>query len=61
MHAETSSGAVSDSAPETLLDFRNISVMRAGRRALDGLTVSIGLGENTAIVGPNGSGKSTAE
>ncbi len=59
MHAETSFPTASDSAPETLLDFRNITVMRAGRRALDGLTVSIGLGENTAIVGPNGSGKST--
>ena len=59
MHSEIPKGAPSDSAPQTLLDFRNITVMRAGRRALDGLTVSIGLGENTAIVGPNGSGKST--
>ena len=46
-------------APDILLDCRNITVLRGGRRALDGLTVTIGLGENTAIVGPNGSGKST--
>ncbi len=50
---------VSTLTQETLLDFRNITVLRDGRRALDGLTVSIGLGESTAIVGPNGSGKST--
>ena len=59
MQGETSSAAASGCARETLLDFRNITVLRDGRRALDGLTVSIGLGENTAIVGPNGSGKST--
>ena len=59
MHADPPSSTASNSRPKTLLDFRNITVMRAGRRALDGLSVSIGLGENTAIVGPNGSGKST--
>ena len=47
------------SVSKTLLACRNITVFRDGRRALNGLTVSIGLGENTAIVGPNGSGKST--
>jgi iron complex transport system ATP-binding protein len=30
-----------------------------GRRVLDGLTLTIGSGEHTAILGPNGSGKST--
>ncbi len=59
MHADPPTRPASNSQPETLLEFRNITVIRAGRRALDGLTVSIGLGENTAIVGPNGSGKST--
>jgi len=42
-----------------LIDFRNATVIRGGRRALDALTLSIPLGQNIAIVGPNGSGKST--
>lgn len=42
-----------------LLEFRNVSVMRGDRIALDAINLSIGIGEHVAILGPNGCGKST--
>jgi iron complex transport system ATP-binding protein len=43
-----------------LLALKNVSVMRAvGRLGLDGVTLSIGVGEHVCILGPNGCGKST--
>jgi iron complex transport system ATP-binding protein len=42
-----------------LLSFRNVSLLRGGRRVLDRLTLDIGARENVAILGPNGSGKSS--
>lgn len=50
--------------PETnsnssLIDFRNVSVMRGARTVLDRVTLSVSLGEHVAILGPNGSGKSS--
>jgi iron complex transport system ATP-binding protein len=42
-----------------LIDFRNVTVRRGERIALDCVTLSIAQGENVAILGPNGSGKST--
>ena len=42
-----------------LLKMQNASVVRNGRRILDGLTLEIREGEHTAILGPNGAGKSS--
>ena len=44
---------------EPLLELANVTVVRGGRRALDGVTLSIPRGQNTAVLGPNGAGKST--
>jgi iron complex transport system ATP-binding protein len=43
----------------TLLDIRNIEVLRGRTGVLDGFTLRIDEGCNTAILGPNGAGKST--
>jgi iron complex transport system ATP-binding protein len=43
---------------DPVLELTNASVVKNDRRILDGLTLTIGLGEHTAIVGPNGAGKS---
>ena len=45
--------------PVTLLELHHASVVLGGVRILDGLTLSIPVGEHTAILGPNGAGKST--
>jgi iron complex transport system ATP-binding protein len=42
-----------------LLELHNASVILGGTRVLDRLTLSIAVGEHTAILGPNGAGKST--
>jgi len=41
------------------LELCNASVVLGGVRVLDGLTLSIDVGEHAAILGPNGAGKST--
>lgn len=42
-----------------LLELAGVTVVRGGRRALDGVALIIPRGQNTAILGPNGAGKST--
>ena len=45
--------------PLTLLELHEASVVLGETRVLDRLTLSIRVGEHTAILGPNGAGKST--
>ena len=47
------------SGPRAFLELNNASVVLGETRVLDGLTLSIRVGEHTAILGPNGAGKST--
>lgn len=42
-----------------LLDYDNVSVYRGDTLALDGLSLTVAVGEHVAILGPNGCGKST--
>src|SRR5690606_13435499 len=42
-----------------LLHIENASVVRAERRILDDVSLTLAAGEHTAILGRNGSGKST--
>ena len=46
-------------AAAPLVELRDATVVLGGARVLDGLTLTIPVGEHTAILGPNGAGKST--
>ncbi|MFI5329658.1 MAG: ABC transporter ATP-binding protein [Desulfobaccales bacterium] len=54
-----SKGISSNSDRPPLLKMHNASVVRNGKRILDGLSLEIREGEHTAILGPNGAGKSS--
>jgi len=45
--------------PDPVLQLTNATVIREERPVLDGLTLTIEVGEHTAILGPNGAGKSS--
>ena len=49
----------SQTSERLLLELANASVVLGGARILDRLTLTIPVGEHTAILGPNGAGKST--
>jgi iron complex transport system ATP-binding protein len=43
----------------TLLEFKNVTVVRGHKKIIDSLSITIRAGENVAILGPNGAGKSS--
>ena len=49
----------SNSSIPPLLQIQAASVVKGGKRVLDGLSLEIREGEHTAILGPNGAGKSS--
>lgn len=42
-----------------LLEFRNVTVVRDGRKLLDSISLTVREGEHIALLGPNGAGKSS--
>jgi len=45
--------------PDTLLHVEDVAKSYGPRKALDGVSISVGAGEFVALLGPNGAGKST--
>lgn len=42
-----------------LIEYKDVTLMRGSRKALDCISLSINVGEQVAILGPNGAGKSS--
>lgn len=42
-----------------LIEFRNVTVVKEGKKLLDAISLTVAEGENIAILGPNGAGKSS--
>ena len=53
--------ALNNNQPEKspLLEFRNVTVIKEGKKVIDSITVTLQEGEHIAILGPNGAGKSS--
>ncbi|MBU0868668.1 MAG: ATP-binding cassette domain-containing protein, partial [Alphaproteobacteria bacterium] len=48
------------SAPEAAIEISNLTkIYKGGKRALDGMNLSIPRGQIYGLLGPNGAGKST--
>ena len=55
----TGHGSAGRESSLPLLEFRNVTVVRDGRKLLDSVSLTVREGEHIALLGPNGAGKSS--